>query len=136
VTIRDFVDRSEVEEEVAQHIALQDRAILLACEGDRVAGCVAIHPLSDGDCEIKRLYVRPDFRRRGLAIALMRAAEEFARSYGYGSVYLDTKSRMVEAIALYERLGYEHIPPYHETMRADVFFRKRIASTMPSSSDV
>jgi ribosomal protein S18 acetylase RimI-like enzyme len=128
VTIGDFVDREGVEAEVDQHIAHPNSAILLAWDGDRVAGCVAVHPLDSGnECEVKRLYVCPDFRRRGLAVTLMAVAEAFARKRGYATVYLDTKSRMVEAIALYERLGYERIAPYHETARADVFFRKSLS---------
>ena len=57
----------------------------------------------------------------------MRAAETFARECGGSAMYLDTKSRMHEAIALYEALGYERIAPYHATPFADVFLRKRIA---------
>lgn len=133
--IGDFVNRREVEEEVRRHVSLAGHTILLACDGDFVMGCVAVHPLANGsDCEVKRLYVRPQFRRRGLAAALMAAAEAYAREHGYAAIYLDTKARMTEAIALYERLGYERIAPYHDTARADVFFRKSLSTISTSSA--
>jgi ribosomal protein S18 acetylase RimI-like enzyme len=132
--IGDFVDREEVEEEVERHVRAAGHAILLARGGDGVMGCVEVHPMPDAsDCEVKRLYIRPDFRRRGLAAALMAAAEAFAREQSYAAIYLDTKSRMIEAIALYQGLGYERVPPYHETRRAEVFFRKPLSSMSTSS---
>jgi putative acetyltransferase len=78
----------------------------------RHAGCVALRPMEERTCEIKRLYVRPEFRRRGLGKMLVRRALVEARRIGYRVVRLDTLREMDAAIALYRRLGFEEVAPY------------------------
>ena len=98
----------------------------LACEGDRVAGCVALRRLPSaqtGAYEVKRLYVRPQYRGRRIADALMDALEAFARASGYLALYLDSRADFRAAIALYERRGYEHVPPFNDNAEASVFMR-------------
>ena len=92
------------------------------------AGCVALRPLPDlsGACECKRLYVNPQFRRRGLADALVAAMETFAGAAGYDTVYLDSKDDLHAAIALYGRLGYTDCPRYNDNPQATVFMRKAL----------
>jgi putative acetyltransferase len=87
--------------------------LLLAIEDDRPAGCVGLHPWDGDAAEMKRLYVRPAFRGRGLGRILAEAALAEARSIGYRSIRLDTiASLMQSAIALYRELGFREIPPY------------------------
>jgi putative acetyltransferase len=89
--------------------------LLLDLQDRRPAGCVGLHDWGDGAAEMKRLYVRPEFRSRGLARALTQAALAEARAIGYRCVRLDTiAATMQPAIALYRDLGFREIPPYRE----------------------
>ena len=89
--------------------------LLLATEDEAPAGCVGLHEWGAGIAEMKRLYVRPAFRGRGLGRVLTDAALSDARNLGYRSVRLDTiPSLMRPAIALYRELGFREIPPYRD----------------------
>jgi putative acetyltransferase len=86
--------------------------LLLAWADDLAAGCVGLRPFAPGACELKRLYVRPAFRGRGLARRLTAAALAEARSRRYVRILLDTLPGMVEAQQLYGTLGFREIAPY------------------------
>jgi len=86
--------------------------ILLAFHDSDLVGCVALRPLSSDICEMKRMYVRPAFRRQriGWALALDVIAE--ARKWGYKKMRLDSLPAMREAQALYRSLGFREISAY------------------------
>lgn len=89
--------------------------LLFAIEDGVPAGCAGLHEWDAAAAEIKRLYVRPAFRGRGLGRVLTDAALTDARALGYRSVRLDTiPSMMQSAIALYRELGFREIAPYRE----------------------
>ena len=90
----------------------QGRLLLAECEG-RPAGCVALHPLEPGICEMKRLYLRPAYRGHGRGIQLAAAIIKEARAIGYHRMRLDTvEPVMRDAVALYRKLGFREIAPY------------------------
>ena len=93
--------------------------LLLAWVEGELAGCCALRPIEDVDvanaAEMKRLYVRPAFRRFGLCRLLAEAVLDAARQMGYSSVLLDTLDDMEAARALYEELGFVEIPPYYHS---------------------
>lgn len=87
--------------------------LLIARINEEPAGCVAVRALDDGDCEIKRLYVRPEFRRGGVGRQLVETAIRFARRSGYSRMLLDTLPAMTEAQSLYRSLGFGDIDGYY-----------------------
>ena len=78
-----------------------------------MAGCVALHGLEPGVCEMKRFYVRPQFRGQGIGKALLNTALAEARAMGYHRVRLDTvEPIMQDAVRLYRAYGFREIAPY------------------------
>jgi putative acetyltransferase len=90
-------------------------ALLVAEVETELAGCVALRPLDKGIGEMKRLYVRANYRKFGLGQRLVEAVIEAARGAGYRELRLDTLPSMASAQALYRRLGFIEIPAYNNT---------------------
>ena len=103
-------------------------SLLLAWVDHELAGCCALRPLDNVDIanasEMKRLYVRPAFRRFGLGRLLAEAVLDAARRQGYACVLLDTLDDMEAARSLYEDLGFEEVPPYYHSPMAGAHYLK------------
>ncbi len=89
-------------------------ALLLATDNERLAGSIAMRGLDDGVCEMKRLYVRPEFRGLGVGRALAVAIIDTAKGIGYQHMRLDTLPGMDGAQRLYRSLGFREIAAYYE----------------------
>lgn len=90
-------------------------ALFVAIDGRRYLGMIALRPIDGPVGEMKRLYVRPDARGRGLARKLITTLCDEAKRLGYSELRLDTLPMMGEAQALYEAYGFVDIAPYYET---------------------
>lgn len=100
--------------------------LLLAWADSEPAGCVALRPMNDSVCEMKRLFVRPTFRGQSVGRMLAEAVIVEAKAIGYSSMRLDTLPRMTAAIRLYDSLGFIAIPAYYDTPLADTIFMARV----------
>ncbi len=99
-----------------------DGCLLIAQYKEEYAGCVALRKLGEGTCEMKRLYVRPEFRGRKIGRNLAKSVIEQARKIGYEGMRIHTISALKEANGLYESLGFSKIDLYEDTPREDAVF--------------
>ncbi|MBL8821506.1 MAG: GNAT family N-acetyltransferase [Planctomycetia bacterium] len=104
--------------------------LLLAFNGDDAMGVVALRTLDENTAEMKRLYVRPEYRGRKLGRHLAQAIIDEARQLGFQSIKLDTVPTMVEARKMYESMGFAEIAPYYDNQG------KSICMELPLTSDL
>jgi GNAT superfamily N-acetyltransferase len=119
----------DTESEFRDYLLGADRGIWLALRCQEPVGCIVLHPLASParSGELKRLYVKPAYRRNGLAECLLRALEAFAaKTAHFEWLYLDSKDDLVNAIRFYERHDYQHCDRYNDNPQATVFMRKRL----------
>ena len=101
--------------------------ILLAKVNDKYAGCVALRDSGDSICEMKRLYVRPEFRGLGIGKSLCDNLIEKSRQIGYKKMRLDTiAEKMQSAIKLYKSYGFYEIPAYYHNPEKGVIYMEMI----------
>jgi GNAT superfamily N-acetyltransferase len=103
-------------------------AFLIGWEGERAVACGGLRRLEDGICEIKRMYVVPGARSRGVGRALLRALEDAARELGYDRVRLDAGPEQRHSRVLFASTGYVEIAPYNGNHIADYWAEKSLSS--------
>lgn len=106
--------------------AVEPMVFLIARLEGRDVGCAALYEAGDRTAEIKRMWVAPDVRGRGIARRLLERLEAEASSRGKARLVLDTNRTLIEAMALYERSGFRRIERYNDNPYADFFYEKRL----------
>ena len=99
-------------------------ALILALEDGEAAGCIALKGMDDTRCELKRLYVRPAFRGRGLGRALTDRIIARAREAGYREMLLDTLPFLQSAQRIYRAAGFREIERYNDSPMDDATYMK------------
>lgn len=89
--------------------------LYLACCGREAAGCIGLKKIDDQNCEMKRFYVRPQFRGRKLGVQLMQKIIMDAREIGYSHMLLDTLPFLEDAIRMYKKSGFYTIDRYNDS---------------------
>lgn len=87
-------------------------------------GCIGIRKIEDGICELKRMYVKPEFQNFGAGKGLLESAVRLAKKYKYKLMRLDTLTYMHSAMHLYKLYGFYEIQPYYHNPNPAVFFEK------------
>jgi GNAT superfamily N-acetyltransferase len=111
---------------VAELLVRPHGAFILAFDGDAAVGCVMLKGTCAEYAEIKRLWIAPSARGKGLARKLMDAAERIARELGVRLLRLDTHSALSDAVAIYRHWGWTKIPRFNSDPYAEVFFEKQL----------
>ncbi|MBQ9685371.1 MAG: GNAT family N-acetyltransferase [Oscillospiraceae bacterium] len=103
---------------------LPDGRLYIAMEDGAALGCVGLRRLDGESCELKRMYVRPEYRGRGLSKVLLDRVIADAREIGYKAMLLDTLPFLEAAIALYRKYGFYEIPCYNDSpVESTIFMR-------------
>ncbi len=107
--------------------ALPDGRLLLVFHEESLAGCIALRKIDHDICEMKRLFLRSEFRNKGVGRRAVQHLINEARSIGYKRMRLDTiAGRMDEAIALYRALGFKEIKPYYDSPVNETLFMELV----------
>ncbi len=101
--------------------------IILAKVGHEIAGCIALKPIEKDNCEMKRLFVKPAHRGLGIGTSLVEMLIEFAKTAKYKLIKLDTLTNLSDAIALYQKYGFENTNPYvYNPLENVLYFEKKL----------
>jgi GNAT superfamily N-acetyltransferase len=106
-----------IEDELATlpgKFAPPDGRLIMAVMAEQPIGCAALRCIDEQVCELKRMFVLPQFRGQGIGKALARKLIEDARAIGYACIRLDTGNFLIAAIHVYESLGFQRIEPYND----------------------
>ena len=97
--------------------------LFLALGVEKIAGCIALRKINEATCEMKRLFVRPDFRGLRLGKMLIEKVIAESKTIGYRRMRLDTlPDKMPKAVELYQFYGFREIPPYYENPHKETLF--------------
>ena len=126
-SFRQYLDIQHYDDELVhleRKYGLPDGRLYLAVEDGAALGCVGLRRLDADNCELKRMYVRPAYRGRGLSKLLLDRVIADAREIGYRAMLLDTLPPLTAAIALYRQYGFYDIPCYNDSPVESTLFMK------------
>jgi len=116
---------SEIENPLYKYSA-PTGALFMATYHAIPVGCIALQPLQDaGTCEMKRLYVDPEYRKLGIGDALVKALLQEAKELDYTLMKLDTLERLQAAIKLYQKFGFETVNAYYDNPLPGVVYMQK-----------
>jgi GNAT superfamily N-acetyltransferase len=99
------------------------RLYIAYCD-DQLAGCIGLRKIDDDNCEMKRLYVRPEFRGKQIGNQLVKKIIDDAKEIGYAHMLLDTLPFLQSAIHMYKQHGFYEIPSYNDSpMTTSIYMR-------------
>ena len=118
----------DAKNEFAANYFANGAGVWLACVEAGIVGCIALRRLTsvENAGEVKRLYVQPVDRGRGIAAALYHSLESYSTEVGYQYLYLDTTDGMIAAQKFYQSLGYKSCSRYNDNPQATLFMRKEL----------
>jgi ribosomal protein S18 acetylase RimI-like enzyme len=122
-----FQDFEKELEQIQQQYSEPKGALLLAIKDSVVIGCAAIRQLDGEIAELKRMYVRNEYRGHGIGVVLLERLIEIAKMTGYKKMRLDTLKNMIKAQELYTSFGFYVIPPYRfNPLEGTVYMEKQL----------
>ena len=98
--------------------------LYIAFYENQVAGCIALRKLNDTQCEMKRLYVKPEFMNKGIAKMLVEKVISDSKEIGYSSMLLDTLPFLQTAIKMYKKIGFYEIGCYNDSPLDNTIYMK------------
>lgn len=122
---------ADVDPTYREHFREPHGAFFIARENDRAVGCGGIRWVDDATAEIKRMYVRPESRKTGVARKVLASLEAWAAEHGFERIILESGTAQPDACALYESSGYERIEPYGvwKDSPESICYSKRVPAT-------
>lgn len=109
------------------------KEVVVAYQNNNPVGCGAIKPFSASQAEVKRMFVHPDCRKQGIAAQILNELENWAAEIGFSACILETGKKQPEAIALYQKAGYQIITNYGQYIGVDnsVCMQKHLDTRYP-----
>ena len=126
-SFREYLKVQHYDEELLhplQKYGLPDGRLHIALWEDEPAGCFALRRIDEESCEMKRLYVKPAFRGRGIGGALLKRILADAREIGYRRMLLDTLPFLEQAIQMYQNAGFQEIPIYNDSPMSSAIYMR------------
>lgn len=108
-------------------------AFIIARHAGYPVGCGALRPIDETTVEVKRMYTRPEYRRQGVAQAILAEMDRLALVFGYTTIKLQTGPKQLNAAALYERVGYYRIPRFSGNWELVLAYQKDLHHTAGGS---